>query len=176
MPSYRSLFTAVAGAALAAALCPVAAHAQTLDIKPGAWEITVVTDVATRGLPPELAELPPEKRARVEAALKARQGKGKPHVSNSCLTRADIAQMARPGDDDDENCRYGKPTVSGKTWKGEGRCTNGRTMTAAFTADSPERVHGTIVTKVPTPQGPNVVTATVDSKWLGADCKKHNAD
>jgi Protein of unknown function (DUF3617) len=97
----------------------MAATAQTLNIKPGAWEMTTKSAV-----------LP------------------KPVVEKECITKADIAELAAEADDDDEgDCKFvAPPIVSGKQWSAEKLCKNGRRVRASFSAESPEQVKGTIVT------------------------------
>lgn len=92
-------------------------HAQQLDVKAGAWEVT------TSGGP-----LP------------------RPSVEKECMTKADIAQFsAGPDKDEDSDCKVDKaPTITGKTWSAEKTCPGGRKMRAEFTADTPERVKGAI--------------------------------
>lgn len=116
------------------------AHAQQLDVKVGAWEMT------TSGGP-----LP------------------KPVVEKDCMTKADLAQLsAGPDKDEDADCKYDKtPTISGKTWSAEKTCAGGRKMKAEFTAETPERVKGTITIT----QGGKTSTLQVSAKWLGASCK-----
>lgn len=96
---------------------PLAAAAQSLNVKPGAWEMTTTGAMMS-----------------------------KPMVERECITKADIAQLAAgPDKDDDEDCKYVKPPlVSGNTWSADKQCKNGRKVHAEFTAASPERVKGKV--------------------------------
>ena len=116
-----------------------AATAQPLNIRPGAWEITMTS-----------------------AAL------SKPVVEKECITKADIAQIADEADEDDEgDCKFvAPPIVSGNTWSADKLCKNGRKVRAAFSAESPERVQGTLVST----SNKGSVTVEVSAKWLGASC------
>jgi hypothetical protein len=118
---------------------PLAAVAQPLNIKPGAWEMTSKS-----------AMLPT------------------PAVEKECVTKSDLAQLAGgPDKDDDEDCKYVKPPlVSGGKWSADKQCKGGRKVHAEFSADSPERVRGTIVST----DGKASVTVEVAGKWLGASC------
>jgi hypothetical protein len=96
----------------------LAAAAQPLNIKPGAWEITT----KSTALP-------------------------KPVVEKECITKADIAELAAEADaDDEEDCKYVKPPlVTGNKWSADKQCKNGRKVRAELGAESPEQVKGTIV-------------------------------
>jgi hypothetical protein len=73
-------------------LCPIATWAQTLDIKPGLWDLTTTVQMsgAPTGMPamPNLDKLPPEQRARIEAAMKGMSGT--PQKTQSCVTKEGI--------------------------------------------------------------------------------------
>jgi Protein of unknown function (DUF3617) len=116
-----------------------AATAQPLNIKPGAWEMTMTS-----------AALP------------------KPVVEKECITKADIAEIAAEADEDDEgDCKaVAPPIVSGNQWSADKLCKNGRKVRAVFSAESPERVQGTIVSS----GSKGSVTVQVSAKWLGASC------
>lgn len=118
---------------------PLAAAAQSLNVKPGAWEMSTTSTMTS-----------------------------KPMIDRECVTKGDIAQLAAgPDKDDDEDCKYVKPpAVSGNTWSADKQCKNGRKVRAEFTAASPERVKGKIVST----DGKSAVTIEVSGKWLGASC------
>ena len=118
---------------------PLVAVAQPLNIKPGAWEITTKS-----------------------AAL------SKPVVEKECITKADIAELVAEADENDEDdCKYVKPPfVSGNKWSADKQCKNGRKVRAEFSAESPERVQGTIVSV----DAKASATVEVSAKWLGASC------
>src|SRR5579863_8764845 len=84
-----------------------AADSVPLDVKTGEWEYTVTTQMTglpqsaqhqMPSIPPEqLAKMPLEQRARVEAALKqaGAMASGKPTTttSKSCIRKEDLAKM-----------------------------------------------------------------------------------
>lgn len=123
-------------------LGPCLVAAQQLDLKTGAWEIT------TTGGP-----LP------------------KPVIEKECITKADLAQFSNgPDKDEDADCKDTKPpTIAGKTWSGEKTCPGGRKVSAQFTAETPERVKGTIAIQPGNGQKPT--TVQISGKWLMASCK-----
>lgn len=59
-------------AALLLSVLPLVSHADNLDIRTGAWEVTQSTAVAGMMIPEDtLASMPPAQRAKVEAAMRA---------------------------------------------------------------------------------------------------------
>jgi hypothetical protein len=60
------------------------------DVKPGLWEIT--NTIQMSGMPPipNLDQMPPEQRARVEAAMKNMAGNPITNTTKSCVTKAGI--------------------------------------------------------------------------------------
>jgi hypothetical protein len=75
-------------------LCPIAPWAadQPFDIKPGLWDIA--SSVQMSGLPPlpNLDQMTPEQRARIEAAMKNMAGSPRTTTVKSCVTREGIEQ------------------------------------------------------------------------------------
>jgi hypothetical protein len=73
-------------------LCPMAYWAadQPFDIKPGLWDIA--NTVQMSGLPPvpNLDQMAPEQRARIEAAMKNMAGSPHTTAVKSCVTREGI--------------------------------------------------------------------------------------
>jgi Protein of unknown function (DUF3617) len=63
---------------------------QAIDIKPGLWEIS--STVQMSGLPPipNLDQMTPEQRARIEAAMKKMSGTPQTNTTKSCITREGI--------------------------------------------------------------------------------------
>jgi hypothetical protein len=73
-------------------LCPMASWSadQPFDIKPGLWDIA--NTVQMSGLPPipNLDQMTPEQRARIEATMKNMTGTGHKTTVKSCVTREGI--------------------------------------------------------------------------------------
>jgi hypothetical protein len=73
-------------------LCPLASWAadQAFDIKPGLWDIT--STVQMSGMPPipNLDQMSPEQRARIEGAMKNMAGKPNTNSVKSCVTKEGI--------------------------------------------------------------------------------------
>lgn len=79
---------------LGALLCPMASWAadQVFDIKPGLWDIT--STVQMSGLPPipNIDQMTPEQRARIEGAMKNMAGSPRTNTVKSCITKEGIEQ------------------------------------------------------------------------------------
>jgi len=75
-------------------LCPLASWAadQSLDIKPGLWDVASTIQVS--GLPPipNLDQMTPEQRARIETAMKGMAASPRTTTVKSCVTKEGIEQ------------------------------------------------------------------------------------
>jgi hypothetical protein len=68
------------------------ARAESLNVKPGAWEITMTTVASGMKLSPEIAaNMTPAQRVQMEQMMKAREGKPHTMTAPSCLTKEDVA-------------------------------------------------------------------------------------
>ena len=124
------------------------------------------------GLPPELANMPPEQRARMQAALR-KAWQPRTHQSKTCLTQADLAQMVK-GSGDDDQCKYSQVKRSAERYEAEMTCDGGRSGHVLFEAPASDRVVGKIVMRVPTSKGQGTVTIDIDGRWASASCKGHD--
>jgi hypothetical protein len=140
------------------------------DVKLGLWEVTSTTEMS--GMPPiDTSKLTPEQRARLEAAMKARQGT-QTRTSKSCLTKEKLEKELFPVDKDDGSCKRTVISSSRTLREEKFECADRNKMTGhlRFEAASRERVNGTVQMKAG--EGAQVMTgnSTLKAKWLGADC------
>lgn len=89
----------------------LSARAESLNVKPGAWEITVTTVPSGMKLTPEIsAKMTAAQRAQMEQMMKARDGKPHTMTAQSCLTKEDVShdriikEMEDEDDDGAANC------------------------------------------------------------------------
>lgn len=91
----------IGAACLAAAVAAAGAgRFQPLHVRTGLWQVTETTTIngGAMALPPDmearLAQMPPEQRAKLEAAMKERFG-GAPHTNTfkSCVTEKDLEKQ-----------------------------------------------------------------------------------
>jgi Protein of unknown function (DUF3617) len=168
----------VSGAALITC-CSLAAYAVpiTIKLRPGLWEMT--TEGQTSGSPPipadVLANMPPDRRARMEAAIAARRARaGQPHVSRQCIT----AESLQRGLDLDErrqsNCQEKVVSSSNSEMNIQIECKGSRDEVTSgnlhFTTAGPEKLTGTINMKVGNGTQNMTVKRVIEGKWVSADC------
>lgn len=141
-----------------------AAHAESFDAKPGAWEMTTTMTGVT--IPPEaLARMPPERRAMIEKRMA--DGRA-PDVRKSCVKKEDLDQD-RFMQSTDASCtvktvsRTSTKLVMATTCTGE----RASTGTMTFEAKSPESVVGSIDQE--RGDGSKFHIGIV-GRWLGASC------
>ena len=129
-------------------------------LKPGLWQTT--TSVQTAGGLPmseaDLAQLPPEKRAQFEAAMKAAMAESaQPHTFVACMTAEQLRRQLAFNFQDNPGC---------KTCGGASQ----RTTTARFQATSPEEITGETQITMIKAERRLTSRGSIHSKWLGSDC------
>jgi hypothetical protein len=166
-------------------LCPVIIPAQDikpLDIKTGLWETTVTSQIT--GLPampaiPEdqLAKMPPETRAHVEAMMKGRGAAGSPQTrtQKNCITSESLNKPLF--DNGDQSCTRKLTGSSAGSQQIHFECARSNMKTTGDLnlerVDS-EHVKGTMAMKsggANETAGRNMdMKMTFSAKWLAADC------
>jgi Protein of unknown function (DUF3617) len=176
MSTSRVLFTALtltACGALAASASPI-----TLNLRPGLWQMTSQGQMT--GAPPVpaelLAQLPPERRAKLQAAMAASQARASaPRVFKQCITRKSLQRGIEVDDKHDANhCR---PTVVSSTatvMEMSVQCKDPRVTVSGlfhFETANPETVSGTVNMTMSMGGAKSMhVKRTIEGKWMGADC------
>ena len=176
MSASRILYTALtlsACGAFAAGASPI-----TLNLRPGLWEMTSQGQVTgTPPIPAEmLAQLPPERRAKLAAAMAASQARASaPHVFKQCITLKSLQRGINV--DDKHDATHCRPTVVSSTasvMEMSVQCKNPRETVSGlfhFETANPETVTGTINMTMSMAGGhPMHVKRTIQGKWMGADC------
>ena len=148
------------------------ALADSLNAKPGAWEMTTTTLTTGMPAPPDmLAKMSPEQRTKIKAMMQARAGKPTTHVHASCMTQKDLDEdrIIKKSDDEDQ-CAQKIITKSANRLVIEKTCPAPRASTSQITveAKTPER----IVAGIDMKQGGADGKVHVDIKghWLRASC------
>ena len=162
-----------------------AADPTPLDVKTGEWEYNVtmqMTGAAMSGkqmptIPPEtLAKMPPDQRAKVEAAL-AQAGNmaaGKPTTSTSkhCIKKEDLAKL-NPSGNSDKSCKMTVIDSSRSKLDMKEECSsanNKSTSTVSVQAVSSDSMKFSVQsTGTENGQAMNM-TVNGTAKWLGASC------
>src|SRR5579859_3291341 len=165
----RSLITIAAALAMAISLPTLAA---SFNVKPGAWQMSMSTLLVGNPLPPEaLASMPPEKRAKVEEAMKARAGKPVTISHKACVSQEDLDQdRIIRSDRNDSQCTRKVLSKSATRLVMEQTCPEPHASTTQMTieAKTPETLAANIVRV--RGDGKGKVVADVKGFWLGPDC------
>lgn len=161
-----------------------AAAAENLNLKPGLWEMT--SKAENNGPPPMPAEakaemerhmagLPPEQRARMEAAVKnAQSNLWRPVVKKGCISKDDLSHaLDFEGGRGDGVCQRTilKATASMQEVRLE--CVKGTRKsggTLRIVAANPETWSGTMDGSVSDTGGATQMKITMSGKWLASDC------
>jgi hypothetical protein len=149
------------------------ALADSLNVKPGTWEMSVTTLTSGLLIPPDLlAKMPPEQRAKIEQSMQARSGKPMTHTSKECVTQQDLDQnrMIKEGNEEDgPQCTTKVISKSSSKLVIERTCPAPRASTSQMTmeAKTPESIVGSIDT---TRAGSGKVHVDIKGRWLSASC------
>jgi len=147
------------------------ALAETLNAKPGAWEMSVTTLTTGNPIPADvLAKMPPDERAQVETAMKARSGKPDTQVFKSCVTQKDLDQNSMIKSEGDSKCSKKIVSQSATKIVIDQVCPAPLASTgkATIEARTPER----IVSVIDTAQGTGgKIHVDIKGRWLGASCE-----
>jgi len=167
----RSLITIAALLALALGV-PLQTLAASFNAKPGAWQMSMSTLVVGNPLPPEaLASMPPEKRAKVEEAMKARAGKPVTITHKACVSQEQLDQdRIIQSEKDDSQCTRKVLSKSATRLVMEQTCPapNASTTQMTIEANTPEALSANIVRV--RGDGKGKVVVDVKGFWLGPSC------
>ena len=157
----------VAGGALA--------QTSTLDLKPGLWEITSTGSMTgAPPIPPEvLANMPPEKRAQVQAAMQAAMARaGEPQVARNCVTAEQLRRGLNFDERPNPSCQRKIVTNSSSLLVVHEECAGARPMVGdfRFTAIDRETMKGDINVVMGSGADTTTMQRNLQGKWLGSDC------
>lgn len=160
------------------------AAADNLNLKPGLWEVTYVGE--TSGAPPipaaqkaemekHMAQMPPDQRAKMEAAVKSAQANlAKPVVKKSCVTKEDINKdLNLVGGAGDGNCTRTVLKATSTAQEIRIECMNGTRKsggTMKIAAPNPESWTGTMDGSASDTGGAMQMKTKMSGKWLSSDC------
>jgi hypothetical protein len=164
--------TLVAQVVALAACIPMQAFAASLNAKPGAWQMSMNTLIVGTPLTPEvLATMPPEKRAKVEKAMKERAAKPVTFSHKTCVTKQDLDQdRIIESEKEERTCTRKVVSRSATRIVMEQSCPEPDASTSQITieAKTPESLSANIVRV----RGDGKGKVLVDLKgfWLGPSC------
>ncbi|MGE0404993.1 MAG: DUF3617 domain-containing protein [Candidatus Korobacteraceae bacterium] len=147
--------------ALAVVLSAGTLVAQGLNVRTGAWEITM-----TMGGVMSMEGVPPEARAQIEAELR------KPQVVKNCVTPEDVKQLnlGKTEDGEDENCKVLSSKITPTSADITRQCSGDQayTETAHFEAPTPQTMTANISRK----SAEGATTIKMTGKWVAAACSE----
>jgi hypothetical protein len=166
----RSLITI---AVVLVAGVPLQTLAAAFNAKPGAWEMTMTTAMAGNPIPPEaLANMPPEKRAKVEESMKARAAKPVTIKHKTCVTQKELDQdrIVKAGADD-HNCTRKVLSKSATKLVMEQTCPAPYASTAQMTIEAPTPESLTATIDMVRAEAKGKVHVDIAGRWLAASCE-----
>jgi hypothetical protein len=154
---------------LAAGVSRAADNVTPLDLKPGLWETTTVSERS--GMPSlpadKLAALPPDQRARIEAMT---ANKPTTTVTQSCRTDKDLRPFTS---DNNKSCKQTIVTSTSTKQEAKMDCDmpgNKGSGTVTMEAKDSGQVNGLVVMHVGN-NGRNMdMKITITAKWISSSC------
>jgi len=136
--------------------------------KAGLWSITTKMEIPGMPQMPDMSQLPPEARARMEAMHMNMSNKGM--TMQHCMTQAEVDQDKPPVAN--KECKLVKSSISGHTYTGDVACSGQFNGTGHFqvTYDSNEQYAGSMDMKGSHEGHPMNMHSSFQGKWLGASC------
>lgn len=152
------------------------AHAESFNVKPGAWETTTTITTSGSKLSPEMsAKMTPAQRAQMEQMMKARDGKPMTMTDRSCITKEDISydRIIKEMEDDDDDvevkCKIKVISKSSSKLVLDQLCPAPRSATTHWTIETKTADSFTGSGEREQP-GLGKVRMEIKGKWLGASC------
>jgi hypothetical protein len=153
------------------------ARAESLNVKPGAWEITMTTVASGMKLSPEMsANMTPAQRAQMEQMMRAREGKPHTMTAQSCITKEDVShdriikEMEEEEDDAAGQCKAKVISKSSSKLVIDQMCPGPPASTTHLTIEA--RTTESIVAIGDRDQkGSGKAHMDIKGKWLRASCE-----
>lgn len=166
-----------------------AAEPVPLDVKTGEWEYTVTTQMTGIGpaggakqmpqIPPDqLAKMPPDVRARVEAQMKQAQAvmNGQPTTTTSknCIKKEDLAKF-NPSNMGNQNCKTTIANSSSRKLEMKMECTDTNRMsgTVLVEATGSDSIKFNLDMTGANNGQPMTMKANGTGKWVGGTCTEN---
>ncbi len=165
----RSLtqISVICAAGIAAASLLISGAALAGHGKAGLWTVTNRMDMPGMQMP-DLSQLPPEARARMEAMHVNMPNHGM--TTQHCMTQAEVDEDKPPTAR--KECKLVKSSVVGHTYSGDVACNGEFTGTGhvQVTYDSNEHYSGTMAMKGTHEGRPMNMHYSFEGKWISANC------
>lgn len=153
------------------------ARAESFNVKPGAWEMTVTTVASGLKVSSELsAKMTPAQRAQMEQMIKSREGKPHTMTSQSCITKDDLSQdrIIKEMEDEDEDtavrCKVKVLSKSSTKLMLDQLCPGPPTSTTHFTIEA-KTTESIAAVGERSEGGSGKTHIDIKGKWLRASCE-----
>jgi hypothetical protein len=164
------------GAGGAAMMLANATDVPQLNVKLGLWEVATHPQV-NGNLPitdEQLQKLPPEQRAKFEAAMQAAIARGaQSRIFKECMTAEKRSRGFNAGSDQSKNCKVTLVTNTASEFESHRECSteDGKQSTSVhFRVVSSDHVSGTVNALISHGTKTMTMNSTMEGKWLGAEC------
>ena len=152
-------------------------RAESLNVKPGAWEVTVTTVASGMKLSPEKsARMTQQQRAIMEQMIKDREGKPHTMTVQSCVTKEDVAhdriikEMEDEDDDGEVKCKIKIISKSSSKLVLDQMCPGPSPVTSHLTIEA-KTAESFVATGDREQQGSGKRRTDFKGRWLGASCE-----
>jgi hypothetical protein len=176
MSSKKWVILCALGAGGAAMTLAHATDVPQLNVKLGLWEVATHPQV-NGNLPisdEQLQKLPPEQRAKFEAAMQAAIARGaQPRIFKECMTAEKRSRGFNAGSDQSKNCKVTLVTNTTSEFESHRECSteDGEQSTSVhFRVVSSDHVSGTVHALISHGTKTMTMNSTMEGKWLGAEC------
>ena len=153
-------------------LTAISASGQVAPIKPGLWQIQMERDTNGRKRPDMsegLRNVPPERRAEIEASLKQRGIEGNGNTVKVCQTREMLDQSKF--DNPVPDCKTTYSTRTNNSWKAHTSCSQNHLESDSEITFTGSESYISKTTSTLQSEGQTTTThMTKTGKWLSADC------
>ena len=151
---------------------PLQTFAAAFNAKPGAWQMSMSTLIAGNPIPPEaLANMPPEKRAKMEEGMKVWAGKPITITHKTCLTQEQLDQdRIIQSVKDDRQCTRTVVSKSATKLVLEQTCPAPRASTAQMTIAAPTPETLTASVDMVRADAKGKVHLDISGRWLTESC------
>lgn len=153
------------------------ARAESLNVKSGAWEMTVTTVSSGMKLSPEMAaKMTPVQRAQMEQMMKAREGKPHTTTLQSCLTKEDVShdriikEMEDEDDDGEVRCTVKVISKTSSKLILDKMCPGPSPSTTHFTIEA-KATDSIVAIGDREQQGSGKSRMDIKGRWLRAACE-----
>ncbi|HEY3699852.1 MAG TPA: DUF3617 family protein [Spongiibacteraceae bacterium] len=160
----------LSGAALAAVIATAPALGASLNLRTGAWEMTLTTVTTGNVIAPStLEKLQPEQREQIERNMQERSGKPSIQIHKTCVSQKDIDEMNLIKADD-KNCSRKIKAQSSMRVDLDESCgePDANQKSISIETKNPESL--LLIADVQSSNG-GKIHLDVNGRWLASDCK-----